>query len=239
MANDVLPTQDECNSIFLPVPDSSCIPVNPIRITPEFISQLEKCQTNVYNKYATSQATNYITKYSGSGTQTADTINTFFGFTIMNNDLYCSEFCPTVKSGTDTNAQAVCGQVCTKTEYSSITITEEDVKIVPDYQRLIGECLKALDETNKSAGTPTEFYDIYINDYQSWKLWQDMSMNCFRKELCKNRNNAATINQIQNNHLGSDQNYVDANLLYNNEYIKTANLTIGILAIMAAIFYSK
>jgi hypothetical protein len=69
--------------------------------------------------------------------------------------------------------------------------------------------------------------------------WDANKEKCLKKELCKNKENAQRIQQIQNNHLGSDQNYHDTLTLYKNEYAKMVNLSVGILAIIAVIFYSK
>lgn len=78
-----------------------------------------------------------------------------------------------------------------------------------------------------------------VSGQPGYNTWRTNSVNCLRKELCKNKENAQRIQQIQNNHLGSDQNYHDTLTLYKNEYAKMVNLSVGILAIIAVIFYSK
>jgi len=103
----------------------------------------------------------------------------------------------------------------------------------------IPTCLQAFDNHNISTGTASSYYDIYSGDYQQYKLWQDNSANCYKKELCKNKDNAQRIQKIQNNHLGSDQNFNDTMTLYKNEYAKMVNLSVGILVIGIVIFYSK
>jgi len=100
-------------------------------------------------------------------------------------------------------------------------------------------CLQAFDDNNISTGTASSYHNIYLDDYPQWKSWQDNSANCYKKELCKNKANAQRIQKIQNNHLGSDQNFNDTMTLYKNEYAKMVNLSVGILVIAIVIFYSK
>ena len=69
--------------------------------------------------------------------------------------------------------------------------------------------------------------------------WATNKDSCLKKELCKNKDNAQRIQKIQNNHLGSDQNFNDTMTLYKNEYAKMVNLSVGILVIAIVIFYSK
>ena len=42
----------------------------------------------------------------------------------------------------------------------------------------IVECLTTYDKNNNTT---------YAADYPTWKQWQDLSMNCYKKELCKNK----------------------------------------------------
>lgn len=79
----------------------------------------------------------------------------------------------------------------------------------------------------------------YANNYPKWKSWQDNSNNCITHEICKNRDNANKIYQLQNNHLGSNIKLEDTNKIYKNEYTRSIHLTIGIIGIAAFIFYSK
>jgi hypothetical protein len=69
--------------------------------------------------------------------------------------------------------------------------------------------------------------------------WKDLSFNCYKRELCKNKEKSKEINNLQNNHLGSDQNYLDTNNVYMNEYIKTFNLSIGILILILTSYYMQ
>lgn len=74
-------------------------------------------------------------------------------------------------------------------------------------------------------------YDTSCNiSTDSTSKWvTDFSMNCYKKELCKNKINANKLNTLQNNHLGSDQNYINTKDIYMNEYVKSVNLIVGIL----------
>jgi len=99
-------------------------------------------------------------------------------------------------------------------------------------QKTIEECLK--DKDNEHPGTTK-----YADDYPKWKQWQDVSMNCYKKELCKNKTNATEINSLQNNHLGSDQNYENTKAIYTNQYMKTVNLSVGVIFLLLAIYYSN
>jgi hypothetical protein len=92
------------------------------------------------------------------------------------------------------------------------------------------KCLEKYDADNKTT---------FSVDFPKWKSWQDNSMNCYKKELCKNKENADIVYNLQNNHLGIDKNYEDINILYTNQYIKTFQLSVGILALLVTIFYSK
>ena len=73
----------------------------------------------------------------------------------------------------------------------------------------------------------------------SGDIWMDNSYNCYKKELCMNKNLALKINDVENNHLGSQQNYLNSKKMYNNEILKTFNLAFGILFIITTIYYVK
>ena len=59
---------------------------------------------------------------------------------------------------------------------------------------------------------------------------------CYNKELCVNRKNAMKIHEIQTNHDGAGIRNIDAIVDYNRELLKSYNLAIGSLGILA-IFY--
>jgi hypothetical protein len=136
-----------------------------------------------------------------------------------------------------TNADKLLPKEKCDASYNNMNITCEYPN--PDFLNNLSICTKnnTTDETIKSC-----LGDInisYANDYPKWKLWQDNSYNCLNIEICKNRDNADKIYQLQNNHLGSNVKLEDVNKMYKNEYTRTIHLTIGIIGIVAFIFYSK
>ena len=60
--------------------------------------------------------------------------------------------------------------------------------------------------------------------------------SCYNRELCINRQNAMKIKYLQTNHDGADMRNVDTSVDYNRELLKSYNLAIGSLGILA-IFY--
>jgi len=60
---------------------------------------------------------------------------------------------------------------------------------------------------------------------------------CFDKEMCKNRKNAIKINAIQTNHDGADMRHIDTSVDYNRELLKSYNLAIGSLGILAIVYF--
>lgn len=60
--------------------------------------------------------------------------------------------------------------------------------------------------------------------------------NCYDKEVCINRKNAMKIHEIQTNHDGAGIRNIDVIVDYNRELLKSYNLAIGSLGILA-IFY--
>jgi hypothetical protein len=73
----------------------------------------------------------------------------------------------------------------------------------------------------------------------SLQEWMDSSSNCYKKELCKNKENAKEIHNLQNDHLGSDQNYSNTKVIYSMELRRSISLSIGILILFGSIIYSK
>jgi hypothetical protein len=67
----------------------------------------------------------------------------------------------------------------------------------------------------------------------------DAISECYKQQLCTNKKYANQINQLQNNHLGSGQNYQDTLKIYDNEYDKTINYVFSILFLIGAIYYTK
>ena len=87
--------------------------------------------------------------------------------------------------------------------------------------------------------------NYFLSDPYNNTIW-DISCNdanfaeneqiCIKKELCKNRDYALQTTQLQFNHDGADQKYVDTNKLYMNEYLNIFNLGIGIIVLLFFIF---
>lgn len=92
-------------------------------------------------------------------------------------------------------------------------------------------CLSEIDYTNNYRTT-------YVKDYENWIIWNDNSYNCYKKELCLNKEKADEIKKIQEDHLGSEQNYINSKLSYKNELWKTGNLTMGIIGLIILIYYT-
>jgi hypothetical protein len=93
------------------------------------------------------------------------------------------------------------------------------------------------DASCQNTYTEAKYPDTVCNPHGNY--WATNKDSCLKKELCKNKDNAQRIQKIQNNHLGSDQNFNDTMTLYKNEYAKMVNLSVGILVIAIVIFYSK
>lgn len=81
---------------------------------------------------------------------------------------------------------------------------------------------------------------LFINpiDINS-ELWRDNSFNCYKKELCINKEISSKINDVENKHLGSQQNFMNSKKMYDNELLKTFNVSFGILIIITTIYYLK
>jgi len=65
--------------------------------------------------------------------------------------------------------------------------------------------------------------------------WNDISFNCYRRELCVNKNLANELLNSKNTNLETETRQTDIQILYNNSKLKTINLIGGIIAIFAII----
>lgn len=101
-----------------------------------------------------------------------------------------------------------------------------------DLDAYIRTCLSLVDASNIDRTT-------YGEDYTQWRIWQDNSFNCYRKEICLNRDNAAEITKLNNDHLGSEANSANSLRSYNNELWKTGNLSVGIILLAILIYYTR
>lgn len=61
---------------------------------------------------------------------------------------------------------------------------------------------------------------------------------CVNTELCKNKENANTLYNLQNNYGGSDQRYTDVKKMYDDALFNSFNLGVGII-ISIGFIYTK
>jgi hypothetical protein len=69
--------------------------------------------------------------------------------------------------------------------------------------------------------------------------FKNNSVECIQKELCKNRDKVTILDNIQHRHTGADQRYLDVNYKYDQNYLDTINLGVGIMAVIGLIVYYK
>ena len=60
---------------------------------------------------------------------------------------------------------------------------------------------------------------------------------CYNRELCINRQNAMKMNELQTNHDGAGTRNIDVSVDYNRELLKSYNLAIGSLGILATFYF--
>lgn len=93
-------------------------------------------------------------------------------------------------------------------------------------------CLLRVDNSNSNRTN-------YLEDYRKWVIWDDNSFNCYRKEICINRDNAKKIKEMQEDHLATEENYKNSKSSYKNELWKTGNLSMGIVLLTIIIYYLR
>ena len=86
---------------------------------------------------------------------------------------------------------------------------------------------QAMDSTNS-------MWDNKCDTYS--KLSGTDQQGCIKRELCVNRDYAETLMQLQTKHRGSDQDYLDTKRKYNQVFIQSINLGIGILGVSYIIY---
>ena len=79
-------------------------------------------------------------------------------------------------------------------------------------------------------------YDTQLWDETRCTNLKDYNQSCVRRELCLNRDYAEKLMNLQNNHIGSDQNYLDTKNKYSYEYIQSINLGVGIIGVVYSIY---
>lgn len=71
----------------------------------------------------------------------------------------------------------------------------------------------------------------YDNKCGDIDFFENNSNNCFKYELCKNKQNSDTIMQLQNKTTGESERNIDYQNKYNNELLKTVNISASIIFI--------
>jgi hypothetical protein len=71
----------------------------------------------------------------------------------------------------------------------------------------------------------------FDNCFETDPSWNDISFNCYRRELCINKNLANEVLKSKNINLETDTRQTDIEKLYNKSKLKTINLIGGIIAI--------
>jgi hypothetical protein len=73
---------------------------------------------------------------------------------------------------------------------------------------------------------------VNVNDKnQCNNNWNDISNNCYEYELCKNKQYADLAKTLQNNNGGAIERHSNLQKQYNNEILKTVNISTSILLI--------
>ena len=92
--------------------------------------------------------------------------------------------------------------------------------------------VKAIDEGNMPDDCKPLLEDDKLNSKEKCndENYKQNADKCLGKQLCDNKKNVELLYDLQNNHSGSDQNYLDTKEKYNDELLNTINLGIGIIA---------
>lgn len=112
---------------------------------------------------------------------------------------------------------------------SFLPISREIKHCILDFSNETGreQCLRDVDVANNNK---TQYYKQYTE-------WLDSSSNCYTAALCQNRKYANKIEQQQSSHLGTEQNYENKQAFLTNEQWKTVQLGVGVVAVIAGIYY--
>ena len=70
--------------------------------------------------------------------------------------------------------------------------------------------------------------------------WNDVSNNCYEYELCKNKEYANLVNNLENNNAGASERHNNYQKQYQNDLLKTINISasIVIIAYMSVYFFN-
>jgi hypothetical protein len=92
----------------------------------------------------------------------------------------------------------------------------------------------------KTGDMPNSCEEILNRPYEKSKCvgekFNDNQKECLDRELCKNKQLADTILDIQQTHSGSVGKFNDTVSVFNRELFKTANLSIGIMGLLVLIY---
>jgi hypothetical protein len=92
----------------------------------------------------------------------------------------------------------------------------------------------------KAGDMPTNCDQIlngpYNKDNCIGEKFNDNQKECLDRELCRNKQLADSILDIQQTHSGSVGKFNDTVSIFNRELFKTANLSIGIMGLMILIY---
>lgn len=73
---------------------------------------------------------------------------------------------------------------------------------------------------------------VDVNDKNKCKYqWNDVSSNCYDYELCKNKQYADLANNLENNNAGATERHANLQKQYQNEVLKTINISASIVII--------
>ena len=78
--------------------------------------------------------------------------------------------------------------------------------------------------------------NVYINNCDIG-FWNDMSSNCFKYQLCKNKKLATLANNMQNNYNGADERYANIKKEYDYAVLHTINIVTGIIILSGVTYY--
>jgi hypothetical protein len=78
--------------------------------------------------------------------------------------------------------------------------------------------------------------NVYINSCDTG-YWNDMSSNCFKYQLCKNKKLATLANNVQNQNGGSDERYANTKKEYDYAVLHTINIVTGIIILGGVTYY--
>jgi type IV secretory pathway VirB6-like protein len=77
----------------------------------------------------------------------------------------------------------------------------------------------------------------YTLDKSTCSTWDDNKTDCYKYEVCKNKQYSQLVNKIENNHSGADERYANTKKQYEYEIMKTINITSGIAIFAVATIY--